>query len=195
LLQNLFQSLQVAYPRRIIEQQVSSMKLQDYQFCPQCGSPLQGQGSETDRRRCVAEGCSFVAWGNPTPVVAVLCIQNDAVLLAHNVTFPPGVIAPIAGFVEAGEDPAHTAKREVMEELSLNTETLELLGVFPFAHQNQVIIGYAAKVSGEVVLNEELDSYKWVALSKLKAWDFGTGAVVAALLAQRAQGRLSHLFS
>jgi hypothetical protein len=46
-----------------------------------------------------------------------------------------------------------------------------------------------------VVLNEELDSYKWVALSRLKAWDFGTGAVVAALLAERAQGHLSHLFS
>ena len=82
-----------------------------------------------------------------------------------------------------------------MEELSLKTEALEVLGVFPFAHQNQVIIGYAAKVSGEVVLNEELDSHKWVPVSKLKAWDFGTGAVVAALLAEREQGRLAHLFS
>jgi NAD+ diphosphatase len=171
------------------------MKFQDYRFCPQCASPLQGQGSEADRRRCVADNCNFVVWGNPTPVVAVLCIQNDAVLLAHNVSFPPGVIAPIAGFVEAGEDPAHTARREVMEELSLSTEALVLLGVYPFAHQNQVIIGYAAKVSGEVVLNEELDSYKWVPVSKLKAWEFGTGAVVAALLAARAQGHLSHLFS
>jgi hypothetical protein len=40
-------------------------------FCPSCGAPLEGKALHGKvRPACAKEGCGFVPWGNPTPVVA-----------------------------------------------------------------------------------------------------------------------------
>src|SRR3546814_9015880 len=57
-----------------------------YQHCPRCATPLhtEHQGG-FDRRVCKAEGCDFVFWDNPTPVVAAVVEHEGKLLLARNV--------------------------------------------------------------------------------------------------------------
>ena len=63
------------------------------------------------------------------------------------------------------------------EKVQLNLHALEtsLVGVYPFAQQNQVIIAYHVKAAGEIKLNHELDDYKIVAPADIKPWPMGTG--------------------
>ena len=95
--------------------------------------------------------------------------------MAHNVTWPKTFYSIITGFLEAGEDPEECARRETMEELNLHALETSLVGVYPFAQQNQVIIAYHVKAAGEIKLNHELDDYKIVAPADIKPWPMGTG--------------------
>ena len=76
------------------------------------------------------------------------------------------------------EQEAVLAIRETMEELNLHALETELIGAYPFPHQNQVIIAYHVKAAGEIKLNHELDDYKIVPVDQLKGWDMGTGLAI-----------------
>ncbi len=154
-------------------------------FCPRCASPLaETVIDDQPRHACSQESCGYIFWNNPTPVVAIIVEVEDGVVLARNVNWPETFYSIITGFLEPGEDPAECARRETLEELSLNCESVELVGVYPFADQNQVIIAYHAKAQGEIALNEELADYKIIAIDKLKGWDMGTGLAINDWLAK-----------
>jgi len=148
-------------------------------YCPFCANEL----TTTEREgktylACADVKCGFVHWNNPVPVVAAIIELNDKVLLAHNVSWPEKMFGLVSGFLDEKEAPDQAVKREIKEELNLNTQEVKLVGVYPFEQMNQVIIAYHAKCTGTVTLNEELDDYKLIEKSKLKAWNFGTGFAV-----------------
>lgn len=123
----------------------------------------------------------FVHWDNPLPVVAAVieCIDRDgAVLLARNHAWPEKMFALVTGFLERGEIPEAAVAREVREEVNLETVVVKLLGAYPFARKNEVIIGYHVRARGEIVLNEELAEYRLVAPDRLQPWPQATGLAV-----------------
>ena len=78
----------------------------DFTFCPRCATPLAERTTGgKPRRACPKEGCGFVHWGNPTPVVAAIVEHEGAVLLARGRGWPEKMFALITGFLEAGESP------------------------------------------------------------------------------------------
>ncbi|WP_317933190.1 NUDIX domain-containing protein [Halioxenophilus sp. WMMB6] len=155
-------------------------------YCPECASPLAEQLIDDQiRLGCSTLECQFVHWNNPTPVVAVIVEVADGVVMAHNVSWPPDFYSIITGFLETGEDPIECARRETEEELSLVCDEISLVGVYPFARQNQVIIAYHARAWGEVRLNHELDDYKIVPVDELQGWPMATGLAVTEWLAKR----------
>lgn len=156
-------------------------------YCPQCASPLAEVLVDDEiRSGCPDRACGFVHFNNPVPVVAMIVEVDGGVVLAHNVSWPKKFYSIITGFLEAGEDPAECARRETREELNLHALETSLVGVYPFPHQNQVIIAYHVKAAGEIALNQELDDYKIVPVEQLKGWDMGTGLAINDWLA--AQG-------
>ncbi|MCV6613689.1 MAG: NUDIX domain-containing protein [Cellvibrionaceae bacterium] len=140
-----------------------------------------------ERNACADLECGFVHYDNPVPVVAAIVERAGQVVLAHNVQWPEGIFSVITGFLERGEDPAEGVLREVEEELGLIGFDPALIGVYPFARMNQVIIAYHVKAAGEIKLNHELDAIKLVDLDKLQGWDFGTGLAVRDFVAKRNQ--------
>jgi NADH pyrophosphatase NudC (nudix superfamily) len=153
----------------------------EFKFCPQCGAPLvtrQHHGRE--RALCEASGCGYVHWGNPTPVVAAIIEHEGHVLLARGKGWPEKMFALVAGFLEAGESPEEGVLREVKEELGLDAELVELVGVYPFELRNELIVAFYLRTRGEVRLGDELEEYKLIAKEKLRAWPFGTGVAVQA---------------
>jgi ADP-ribose pyrophosphatase YjhB (NUDIX family) len=80
--------------------------------------------------------------------------------------------APISGFIDFRESPEAAARRELKEELGLEPISLEMLDAYGFPSENQVVIAYHCRASGEVLLSEELDDYQLIPVEKLRAWDF-----------------------
>jgi len=160
-----------------------------FRFCPQCGTPLEPRViEERERPACPAPGCGFVHYGNPTPVVAVLPTLGETAILARNVAWPPKMFSAITGFLEAGESPEDGARRELREELGLEAVRVELIGLYPFVPQNQLLICYHVEASGELALGEEIAETKAIPLDRLKGWDAGPGAAIRDWLARRRGG-------
>ncbi len=156
--------------------------MSNFQFCPQCATPLawvcvEEDGGPTDRLRCPA--CGFTHWNNPTPVLAAVIEYGDQILLARNAAWPGRMFALITGFMEAGESPQEGIRREILEETALQTERLQLVGVYEFKRMNQVIIAYSAVCSGTVCLSPELAEYKLFDPADVRCWPAGTGMALA----------------
>jgi NADH pyrophosphatase NudC (nudix superfamily) len=155
-------------------------------FCPSCGGPLTTrEDGGRARKACADAGCGRVLYDNPTPVVAAIVERDGAVVLARAKNFPETWFGLVTGFLEHGEDPREGVLREVKEELGLDGEIVELVGVYPFSPMNQVIVAYHVRASGEIALGEELAAFKLVPVEKLRPWPFGTGEAVKEWLARR----------
>jgi len=163
----------------------------DYNYCPNCATPLQllaqlEDGGEKSRLRCPA--CAFTHWNNPTPVLAAvieLADRGGQVLLARNAAWTTRFFGLITGFMEAGETPEAGIAREVAEETALAVDSLALIGVYDFQRMNQLIIAYHAVARGEIVLSPELAEYRLYRPEDIKCWRAGTGYAVADWLTGR----------
>lgn len=154
--------------------------MQEPKFCPQCGKPLAAVTIENrEYQACSAEECDYVFWNNPVPVVAGIVEHNGLVILARNKLWPANMFGLITGFLEKGEAPEAAIRREIKEELNLDTQQTRLIGVYPFVEKNQVLIAYHAVTAGEIALGEELAEVKAISPGQLKPWRFGTGYAVA----------------
>lgn len=159
-------------------------------FCARCATPLapREDGGRT-RLACPKEGCGWVHYGNPLPVVAAIVQHGDDVLLVRNVGWPEGWYGLVTGFLEAGEAPEDGMLRELREELGLTDARIAgFVGVYPFFERNELILAYHVVAQGEVTAGPELAGYKRVPLAKLRPWPFGTGQAVRDFLERRQAG-------
>jgi len=155
-------------------------------FCSWCGTELvRGERGGVERILCPADGCGYVYWNNPLPVVAGIVEYEGEVILTQNKGWPKHWFGVVTGFLERKELPESGILRELKEELGLEGEVVEFIGVYPFLERNELIIAYHVRAWGEIVLGEELAAYKRVPIDKLKPWPFATGLAVKDWLAKR----------
>jgi PAS domain S-box-containing protein len=156
-------------------------------FCSWCGSTLAAR-SEADGTRlaCSSEGCGFVFYDNPLPVVAALVELDDEIVLVRQHGWPDKLFGLVTGFLERGESPEAGVLRELREELGLRGDVVSLIGVYPFEVRNEVIVAYHVRAEGTLTLGDEIAATKRVAPDALRAWPFGTGLAVADWLKRRA---------
>jgi len=158
-----------------------------FQFCPRCGKPLSPRKTSEgpERLACAADGCGYVFYDNPLPVVAGLVEHEGEVLLVRNKGWPETWYGLVSGFLEKGEAPDAAVLRELQEELGLSGEVVGLIGVYGFPERNEVILAYHVRATGTVAIGEELADYKRVPPEKLKPWPMGTGHAVRDWLSRR----------
>jgi NADH pyrophosphatase NudC (nudix superfamily) len=120
-----------------------------------------------------------VYWNNPVPVVAGIVEHDGLIILARNKLWPEKMFGLITGYLEQGESPEASIRREIKEELNLDSLKTSLVGVYPFLEKNEVLIAYHALTSGEITMGEELAEIKAIPPHKLKPWRFGTGYAVS----------------
>jgi len=107
---------------------------------------------------------------HPQLAVSAAIFRNDNILLVRRARSPAkGFYSLPGGRVEFGETLHAALDREVDEETALKIEIAGLAGwreVVPGTSGggHYLIMSFAARwVSGEVVLNDELDDFKWLA--------------------------------
>jgi len=109
---------------------------------------------------------------NFTHLVAVnafLIKDNQFLLLNRN--DPPLIWGPPGGKLEINEDPILGLKREVKEETGLEIEIIMPVTTWFGSFNNKKIfaVDYLCRYkSGEIILSEEHNSFKWLSLQDLK---------------------------
>lgn len=158
-------------------------------YCPRCAAPLITRTDEgRERQVCEREGCGFIHYDNPLPVVAAIVETPEGVVLVRNHGWPDKWFGLVTGFLERGETPEQGILREIQEEIGLSAEVVSLIGAYAFPQRNELIVAYHVRASGEIALGPEIEAYKRVPVEKLRAWPFGTGEAVRDWLARRAAG-------
>ncbi len=161
----------------------------EMRFCPRCAAELTDKIEEGRTRRvCVNEGCGFIYYGNPLPVVAAIVEHEGQVVLVRGHGWPAKLFGLVTGFLEAAETPEQGVLREVKEELDLEAEVISLVGAYSFELRNEVIIAFHVRATGELKLGAELEGFKKIDPEKLRPWDFGTGFAVRDWLLRRPSG-------
>jgi NAD+ diphosphatase len=155
--------------------------------CPNCGHLLGPVENKPGQLLCPDAACARITYLSPIPVVADIVEHAGDIILVRSHGWPESWYGLVTGFLEPTESPDDAARRELVEELGLKPGATTLIGAYPFAQMNQVIIAYHIHASGEIRLDEtELAGFKRVPVDQLKPWPFGTGAAVRDFLATRA---------
>lgn len=161
----------------------------DMQYCPWCGKKLVSKKIEgRDYAACDDGSCGYVFWDNPLPVVAAIIEHESAVIIARGKGWPENIFGLITGFLEKGESPEDAVRREVKEELGLDSTIRGFVGMYPFFQKNQLLLVYHLAAEGGIVMNDELAEVKHVIHEKLRPWPFGTGPAVRDWLERRNAG-------
>ena len=158
-----------------------------HNFCPNCAAPLILAENAGRERLICSKPCGYVFYDNPLPVVgAIVEYDNDTVVLVQSIGWPAEWFGLVTGFLEKGEEPADAVLREVKEEIGLDAEIVEFLGIYTFYQRNEVIFTYHVRAKGEIVMDTtELQAYKVTPIPELRPWPFGTGPALKQWLAKR----------
>jgi ADP-ribose pyrophosphatase YjhB (NUDIX family) len=123
--------------------------------------------------------CDWVYFPDPKVAVAVLIKDDNQVLLVQR-SFDPkkGHWTLPSGFVDAGEDPKHAAKRECLEETGLEIKDIHLLDVvFSQEHPRgaSILIIYKATVeSGQLKPGDDASQAAYFKVSDLPPLAFNS---------------------
>lgn len=127
--------------------------LEDARFCPRCG-----REAEVDfPRSTTCPHCGYGAYYNPKPVACAIPTDDAGRLILLRRGFDPGKgrwTFP-GGFVDLGESVEDAARREVGEELEIDVELGELVGVYSRSDDRIVLIVFASRALGEPRTTEE----------------------------------------
>jgi 8-oxo-dGTP diphosphatase len=127
--------------------------LQDVRFCPRCAA----EAKVTYPRSIVCPSCGYAAFFNPKPVACAIPVnQQDEIILMRRATEPGyGRWTMPGGFVDLGESVPEAARREVREELDIDVEIGDLVGVYSSANDRVLVVVYAATTAQEPQTTEE----------------------------------------
>src|SRR6266404_1575901 len=101
-----------------------------YRFCPFCGRPLAVR-IEEQRERQFCSACRWTHYPRVACSASGIILRDGSVLLVRRATEPyQGTWMFPSGFVEYGEHPVDTLRREIAEETGLQAQSEEFLGVY-----------------------------------------------------------------
>jgi ADP-ribose pyrophosphatase YjhB (NUDIX family) len=121
-----------------------------FKYCPRCAAEMTDQ-EVYGRIRRVCPTCRFVQFIDPKVSAAVMALQDGQVLLVKRMMDPArGSWCFPGGFMELGETPQQTAKRECREESGFEVEITGLVDVYYYEDYrgSGVLIMYKGQVVG-----------------------------------------------
>lgn len=131
-------------------------------FCPACGSPTEPL-MRHGMARPVCSSCGYTVFFDPKVAAIAFIVENDKLLLVQRDVDPGrGLWSLAGGFVEVGEHPQYSLKREILEETGLEIQVDRLLDVFHFPNSYVIVIAYAATATGgELQAGDDVARADW----------------------------------
>jgi 8-oxo-dGTP diphosphatase len=106
----------------------TSEQLAEWRVCPRCLTPLEhAEGS------VCCPSCGLEEYANPAPTASAVIRDGEGrILLARRAADPgAGLWDLLGGFMDEGEDPLETLRRELREETGLEAQLGAYLGGLP----------------------------------------------------------------
>ena len=127
--------------------------LEDVRFCPRCGN----EATVKYPRSITCASCGYGAFYNPKPVACAIPRTGDDEVILLRRGFEPqrGRWSMPGGFVDLGESVEDAAIRETKEEIGVNIEIMDLVGVYSRSTDRIVVVVYAARTEGTPTRTEE----------------------------------------
>ena len=116
-------------------------------YCGKCGEKLIFSKEE---RALLCPKCGNVIYPRISPVVIVGVTNGDELLLTKYADRDYARYALIAGFMEYGETPEDTVRREVFEEAGLKVKNITYYKSQPWPYPDSLLLGFYAEVDGNV---------------------------------------------
>jgi ADP-ribose pyrophosphatase YjhB (NUDIX family) len=140
-------------------------------FCERCGSRLHWTEIE-DRPRQQCKGCGHVVYIDPKVASGVIITWEGGVVLLRRAIEPGyGKWVFPGGYTDVGEPTTVAAAREAQEEVGLNVEVLDLVGVYSYRGERVVLVVYDGRVvAGEPRGNDETLDVKAFPVEEIP-WD------------------------
>ncbi len=138
--------------------------------CPRCGAPTV-PAPAGHLRTCPACGTDHFPRLDPA-IITLVTDPEGRCLLARNVTWPPGRMSVIAGFVEPGESAEHAVAREVLEETSIRVGQIRYLGSQPWPMPRSLMLGFGCAAPGgqQIIADgEEIAEARWFTRDEMRA--------------------------
>lgn len=161
-----------------------------HRFCGRCGAPTLRC---TDERAVQCTRCGLRNYPRISPAMMVLITRGRQLLLARNVSFPPGRYSALAGFLEAGESVEAAIHREVHEEVGLRVHRLRWFASqsWPFPHS--LMLAFTAEwLDGDIRIDPtELSDARWFDIDALPDLP-PAGISVSRALIEHTSDRLRH---
>jgi NAD+ diphosphatase len=118
----------------------------DRAFCGRCGAPMEPGTAE---RSMVCPRCGQIEYPKICPAVIVAVTDGDRLVLTRYAGRPYRGDALIAGFMEIGETPEDTVRREVMEEVGLRVKNIRYYKSQPWSFSDTLLLGFYCDLDGD----------------------------------------------
>lgn len=136
-------------------------------FCSNCGAenkPADGGA----RLKCPS--CGMEHFPRVDPSVIMLPYAGDRCVLGRQASWPEGLYATLAGFMEPGETIEKACARETMEEIHRPVISARYVASQPWPFPSSLMIGLMAEIEpGELIPDDDLEDARWFTRDEVRA--------------------------
>ncbi len=145
----------------MLKKEVSAMR---FTYCPHCGNKLTKREIGDEGLVPYCENCRVPLWdmARTCVICAVVNERNEIALIRQSYGDTARYVC-VAGVMGMGEAAEETARREIYEELGLQTETLTYVRSYPYPEKELLMLGFQATVQkAAFTLSAEVNDARWV---------------------------------
>lgn len=128
-------------------------------YCSECGKELILQKDGIDGLVPFCPSCNEFRYPMSNMAVSAIIMQDDQILLIKQYGQDRNIL--VAGYINYQESAEDALKREIKEEVGLDVVSYEFNQSRYYEKSNTLIFNFVVKTQGQVVINEEIDSFEW----------------------------------